>query len=201
MTENQILNLIYNFYPINISNADEEYIETNQYINLNAKIKENVYKSEWLGWKEYLKAHKDVTNVIDFSTYSISTPCLKLSIGYFFANIRYEVKFYVSLIAPYFTIKINELAVTKHGILLLEEEVCFQKIEKKETVYLFSNKEILNADIANNIYQMLALDIYFPNLLSFPHDWYNVQIPNLYTNNLELGKGTIFNYIFNDHEF
>ncbi len=201
MTEKQIVNIINNFYPSNISPDDEMYIYTDQYLNFKKKVNDEAFKIEWLTWKVYLKNHNNVTNVIDFSTYSISTPCLKLSIGYFFDNIRYEIKFYVSLIAPYYTIKINELSVTNHGVLLLEERVCFQKILKKEIVYLFSNKEILNADVDNKIYEILAVETYFPNLISFPHDWYNVQIPNLHTNKLALGKGTIFNYLFNDHEF
>ncbi|MFZ2785203.1 MAG: hypothetical protein WAZ36_12465 [Sediminibacterium sp.] len=190
---------INNIYPDNIPLGDEDYYATEQYENLLKILDSSQYDDDWTNWIMMLKMNKQFS-VIDFSTYSICSPCRKVSIGYSENGIFYEIKILFSLIAPLYIVKVCELKNTIMGLCLIDFSNIFISLSKNEKEILINNKGI-PIQTLENICTFLSIQQFFPRYTFFPQKLMNEVAPNKYINQVNKGCSTIFHLIFNDHEF
>jgi hypothetical protein len=190
---------INDIYPDNIPFGDEDYYATKQHENLLKILDSAKYDDDWTNWITMLKMNKQFS-VIDFSTYSICSPCRKLSIGYSENGIFYEIKIFFSLIVPLYVVKVCELKNTSMGLGLIDFNNIYISLSKNEKEILI-NKEGIPIQTLENISAFLSIQLFFPSYTFFPEQLMNEIAPNKYLNQIKKGCSTIFQLIFNDHEF
>lgn len=201
-------NLIYKYYPKNVSANSLEYEKTEENHRLLHAIQ--ISKSD-NRWSEFINnVQSQIKNqFLDQSTYAISTPCFKAELAYDINGRSYLIFFYCSFIGDLYGFKIKNIFTDcqvegKRVSDFSKEELqgFIERLKIKSDNHERYNPVSVNQYPEELSEVMLALisaqkQIFNYNLL--PVDLVNTVMPDVSTNLKELGKATYFDCVFTDH--
>jgi len=189
MIDKVLKNLIYIFYPKNISfeKEREKYFETQEYLRLDKTLKTFQLNSKELCSKNILKEfEKDYTlkNFQDFTLFEYGDKCLTFNFSIIEDRQLYTVSLLISVIAPYYAIKcqknIIELFFSKSRIDELQEA----NLERRKL------KEIIS-----EIESVVESKLFYSK---FPKELFNFVIEDVSFQEADFGYFTMFNAFFNN---
>jgi len=204
----EIRNLIYKYYPKNISSNSLEYEKSQENRRLLHAVQASRSDSRWLDFINETES-KINQQFIDRSTYAISTPCLKSELAYNTGKHSYLVSFYCSVIADLYGFKIKNIfidhEVRKRRIDDFSEgelQNYLKELKIKSEKHESNNPVMINQypeELLTIILSLVATQkqIFGYNLL--PVELANTVLPDVSTNLKELGKASYFDCIFCDH--
>lgn len=181
----EILRIIYTYYPKFVESNTEEFINSEQYTRLRASVKiaeENIRK-----WNIFLdKLNTQLApkyKAEDWTQLFNNDACYTCRVLYsYFDNVIVDLSINVSIISNYFSIYVS---TTK------KENGCYSIPE-----IAYDLKKI-DADLLVHIRKTIYAS--FPNYEEFPVSLVNETIPDISIGNKFIGEATFFNCIFTTH--
>ena len=107
--EANILSIIYDYFPTNISDADESYWETKEFLRLKEKCEEVSANTDWSNFYDRLREQFPYYLIIDQTRYFDYDRGFSMIIT--FKNELKDIRYFevlVSFIVPYYTISLTE---------------------------------------------------------------------------------------------
>jgi hypothetical protein len=190
MIDEVLKNLIYIFYPKNISfeKEREKYFESQEYVRLNQILKTFQSDSKELCSKNILKEfEKDYTlkNFQDFTLFEYGDKCLTFNFSIIENRQLYTVSLLISVIAPYYAIKCQ-----KNIIELFFSE---SRIDELQEANLEPRKL---KEIISKIESIVEKKLLY---CKFPKQFFDFVIEDISFQEMDFGYFKMFNAFFNNH--
>ncbi|BDU24960.1 hypothetical protein [Flavobacterium sp. GSB-24] len=189
MIENVLKNLVYTFYPKNISfeKEREKYIASTEYTNLATILNkfEKEYK-EVFSKKILSEFQNDYTlkNFQDFTLFNYGDKCMTFNFTYIENGQLYTVSLLISVIIPYYAIKVQ-----KNIIELFHSENRIAEIEK-------ANNEVRTLkEIIIDLEQIVESRFLYNK---FPNEMLNIIVDDICFQEAGFGYFKLFNAFFNN---
>lgn len=200
MHKAEVIELISKYYPAGISNFDEAYDHSVQHKRLIESLEKEYNNTEWIQWVNKLRSNPEWV-VLNLSTYSFASPCHRVNVSYFSDQGRFEIKLYISIISPFFLIKVNELKLTSHGNRLKATGNHIIDLDSPALAYFVSNTTDVNPAVLPQLNKLVILLKQLPSLKIFlPPLLIDEIVPARCTNSKKIGAATIFDFLFDDLE-
>lgn len=198
MTKREVLDLINEYYPADISAFDDAYFQTVEHIRLEEILEKESHNNEWINWVNTLKSNSQWV-VFNVSAYSFASPCHRVHIGYFSDKGNFEIKLFISIISPFLLIRVNELQKTDYGNRPVIEGEHIIHIDSLDGSYFISNLKDANPELLPQLKKIIQLIEKLPSPKTFlPALLIHEIVPSRSTNKKKAGTATIFNLLFDD---
>lgn len=178
--DDDIISTIYKFYPRNVSGFSEEYYSTQEYHNLSSKIAGKDQR-----WDNFFADMKQKFGDEYVRDRSDEEPCGRCVIYAFHENFVFEFVIHISSLIDYYSFYVRKAVINNANPGMQEVgrlvNNTFPEVESECNFILNSIKLHYN-------YQLMA------------EDFGKMLVPDISTNNKDLGETTIFDAVFADTE-
>lgn len=189
MIDKVLKNLIYIFYPKNISFEREQvkYFASEEYIRLNQILTTFQSDSKELCSKNILKEFENdytLKNFKDFTLFEYGDKCLTFNFGFIEDSELYTVSLLISVLVPYYTIKCQKNII----------ELVFSEARIAELQEASLEKRKLN-DIILKIESIVEEKLFYNK---FPNEMLNFIVEDISFQEADFGYFKLFNAFFNN---
>lgn len=201
---NELVSEVFTFYPINQLPGSTSYLESPEIKKLASAISANRKSQVWKLFLDKLHTFDQAVTFCDLTTYTIFSPCFKISMLIKLKKSSFHIRLYISMILPYYYFEVNKIYPDpfqdKDKLLTLnktEKELLLQKATKAYKEFESNNKTYINEYPEGGQGQMeLFLASSFPNYKALPEGVAKMVMPQILTDKHPFGSSSLFELVF-----